>query len=156
MSSSGSSRTTHLNHSLLLSLLLPPFLPFCLALAPLPFLTLTFLLLSLSPDLEVQVEVIRIKNRLDPAHNAARSAGYRDVALNLRVMCAAARRLGVDTHVCEVQLLLRKFADLKVASRPTSSATITPLHGHCLDRLNDRCRAPQKPLSLDELDQVYY
>ena len=85
----------------------------------------SLILLLISSNFYVQVEVIRIKNRLDPAHNAARSAGYRDVALNLRVMCAAARRLGVDTHVCEVQLLLRIFADLKVAPGPRPSPPLT-------------------------------
>jgi hypothetical protein len=54
-----------------------------------------------------QMEVISVKNKLDPAHDAATSACYLDVALNLRVVCTAERRCGVDTHVCEVQLLLR-------------------------------------------------
>ena len=55
-----------------------------------------------------------MKNRLDPGYDAAASGGYRDVALNLRLTGVAARELGVETHVCEVQLLLRPFAELKV------------------------------------------
>ena len=60
------------------------------------------------------VAVARVKNRLDPAHNASPSAGYRSVALNLRLISAEARLLGIEAHVAEVQLLLREFAELKV------------------------------------------
>ena len=47
-------------------------------------------------------------------YDGAATAGYRDVALNLRLRTAAAIELGVDAHVCEVQLLLRQFAEIKV------------------------------------------
>ena len=47
-------------------------------------------------------------------NDGAATAGYRDVALNLRLRTAAAIELGVDAHVCEVQLLLRQFAEIKV------------------------------------------
>ena len=57
--------------------------------------------------------VCRVKNRLDPGYDSARSLGYRDVALNLRLSTAAACKLGCDLHVCELQLLLRPFAMLK-------------------------------------------
>jgi hypothetical protein len=66
------------------------------------------------------VDVARVKNRLDPAHNAGPSAGFRSLALNLRVITAEARRLGIEAHVAEVQLLLREFAELKV--RPIAGA----------------------------------
>ena len=56
----------------------------------------------------------QIKNRLDPGYDAQISAGYRDVGLNLRIGGTMAMELGVETHVCEVQLLLRPFAELKV------------------------------------------
>lgn len=64
------------------------------------------------------VEVLRIKNRLDPeaaAHGgaeeaAARATGYRDVGVNLRVTSAAARGRGVDGHVAEVRGSLRRLA----------------------------------------------
>jgi hypothetical protein len=55
---------------------------------------------------------------MDPDYDGCASAGYRDVSLNLRVVGAAARRLGVEGHVCEVQLLLRRFAELKVRRLP--------------------------------------
>jgi hypothetical protein len=60
------------------------------------------------------VEVLRIKNRLDPEYDSARSAGYRDVGVNLRLVTPETRALGVSAHVCELQLLLRRFAELKV------------------------------------------
>ena len=60
---------------------------------------------------------MRVKNRLDPAHDAAASGGYRDVGLNLRLDSDKTRQLGVDGHVCEVQLLLLQFAEIRV--RPT-------------------------------------
>ncbi len=60
------------------------------------------------------VDVARVKNRLDPFFDTAPSAGFRSLALNLRVVTADARRMGIETHVAEVQLLLREFAELKV------------------------------------------
>jgi hypothetical protein len=62
-------------------------------------------------------EVLRIKNRLDPGFDPALSAGYRDVSLSLRIATAETRALGVDLHVCELQLLLRAFHALKVNDR---------------------------------------
>ncbi len=60
------------------------------------------------------VELLRVKNRLDPEYDSKSSAGYRDLGLNLRLLSAQTRELGVEAHVCEVQLLLRPFAQLKV------------------------------------------
>ena len=60
------------------------------------------------------VSVARIKNRLDPDYNSAPSAGYRSMSLNLRIVTGEARRMGIEAHVAEVQLLLRPFAELKV------------------------------------------
>jgi hypothetical protein len=48
------------------------------------------------------------------SYDGAESLGYRDVAFNLRLRTAAAREFGVDTHICEVLLLLRPFAEIKV------------------------------------------
>ena len=48
------------------------------------------------------------------SYDGSETAGYRDVALNLRLCTAAALELGVELHVCEVQLLLRRFAEIKV------------------------------------------
>ena len=60
------------------------------------------------------VVVVRVKNRLRADYDARQSAGYRDVMVNLRVATAETVRLGVDGHVCELQLVLRSFAELKV------------------------------------------
>ena len=62
-----------------------------------------------------EVFVVRCKNRLDPDCNSAYSAGYRDVSLNLRIQNNASARIGVDCHVCEVQLMLKSFASIKNA-----------------------------------------
>mmetsp|Transcript_24498 Transcript_24498/g.48950 ORF Transcript_24498/g.48950 Transcript_24498/m.48950 type:complete len:163 (+) Transcript_24498:2-490(+) len=85
--------------------------------------------------------VMRCVNRLDPEYNAEqRSAGYRDVSLNLEVgWCDIAGpeqefrfeavedwdRLRCQRHVCEVQLLLRSMHELKVQ-----------LHQHYTQRRN--------------------
>ncbi len=61
-----------------------------------------------------QVYVVRVKNRLDPGYDGAESAGYRSVSLNLRIVTAETMALGVDTHVCELQLLHVSFAKIKV------------------------------------------
>ena len=53
-------------------------------------------------------------NQLWPRYDSTKSAGYRDVALNLCLRTAAARELGVEMHVCEVQLMLLPFAEMKV------------------------------------------
>jgi hypothetical protein len=52
---------------------------------------------------------------MDPAF-AARDLGYRDVAVNLCVDSAEARALGVEGHVCELQLLLLPIDALKVGT----------------------------------------
>mmetsp|Transcript_8411 Transcript_8411/g.16762 ORF Transcript_8411/g.16762 Transcript_8411/m.16762 type:complete len:156 (-) Transcript_8411:21-488(-) len=62
-------------------------------------------------DKDVIIE--RVKNRLDPAQDAVSTGGYRDVALNIRLSTQETRGLGIDTHFCEVQLILTKFAAMK-------------------------------------------
>ncbi len=37
------------------------------------------------------------------------------MGLNLRIVSGATTELGLETHVCELQLLLRPYAELKVA-----------------------------------------
>jgi len=59
------------------------------------------------------VVVVRIKNRLDRNYDSSISAGYRDVVLNIRILTSETLRLGLETHVCELQLILKKFAELK-------------------------------------------
>ena len=60
------------------------------------------------------VVVVRVKNRLNPGFDATDSGGYRDVNLNLCIDVPATRRLAVHAHVCELQLILKDFALLKV------------------------------------------
>mmetsp|Transcript_34638 Transcript_34638/g.50728 ORF Transcript_34638/g.50728 Transcript_34638/m.50728 type:complete len:100 (-) Transcript_34638:283-582(-) len=56
------------------------------------------------------VQILRIKNRLSPDYDAAQlSGGYRDVALNLILITPETQRLGLNGHVCEVQLILKPF-----------------------------------------------
>mmetsp|Transcript_5673 Transcript_5673/g.18249 ORF Transcript_5673/g.18249 Transcript_5673/m.18249 type:complete len:132 (-) Transcript_5673:251-646(-) len=57
--------------------------------------------------------LVRAKNRLDPGQDSAASCGFRNLSLNLRVDCAESRRLGAETHVCEVQLIMTAMAHIK-------------------------------------------
>ncbi len=67
---------------------------------------------SIIADREIQV--VRVKNRMDPEYNAHQSAGYRDVSLNMRIVNDRAEQFGLSGHVVEVQLLLKSVAELKV------------------------------------------
>ena len=69
-------------------------------------------LTAMSKDPEI--ELARIKNRFDPALKSAESAGYRNIAVNLRVDTPETRALGIESHVCEVQLLIICMAAIKV------------------------------------------
>ncbi len=69
-------------------------------------------LCSISADPDVQI--VRVKNRLDPAYKSAVSAGYRDVVLNLKICNERTLDLCVNEQVCEVQLVHLRFAELKV------------------------------------------
>ena len=42
--------------------------------------------------------------------------GGSDVSLNLRIVTERTTALGVDGHICELQLILLSFAELKVYS----------------------------------------
>lgn len=58
-----------------------------------------------------EVVVLQVRNRLRPDYDAPLlSQGYRDVNLSLRFDTPECRRLGIDLHVCEVQLLLSEYA----------------------------------------------
>jgi hypothetical protein len=59
-------------------------------------------------------QVLRVKNRFSLGYDSAQSAGYRDVGVNLRICTPSTRALGAAVHVCELQLILRPFAELKV------------------------------------------
>ena len=65
-------------------------------------------------DSDTDVTVARVKNRLHPSFDSMISAGYRNVALNIRIVTEETKFLGLETHVCEVQLLLLKMAEIKV------------------------------------------
>ena len=58
--------------------------------------------------------LVRVKNRLDPAYDSSLSAGYRDVCVNLIFSNDLAKNLGLERHICEVQLVLLSYAKLKV------------------------------------------
>jgi hypothetical protein len=60
------------------------------------------------------VMISRIKNRFEPNLDSDASAGYRNLAVNLRIVTNDARLLGVEMHICEVQLLLLHMAAIKV------------------------------------------
>jgi len=62
---------------------------------------------------DLDVDIVRVKNRLHPSYDSWKSAGYRDVLVNLRIVNEATRKLGVDGHVCELQLVLKGFMDLR-------------------------------------------
>jgi len=66
-------------------------------------------LLSADPD----VRLCRAFNRLRLDFDSAESAGYRDLLLNLRLDTPETRRMGVDGHVCEVQLIPLELALVK-------------------------------------------
>ena len=51
---------------------------------------------------------------MDRSFDSAQTAGYRDVSINLRLVNSRTAELGVDTHVCELQLILLPIFRLKV------------------------------------------
>ncbi len=59
-------------------------------------------------------ELMRVKNRMSLGLDGRESAGFRNVSMNLRIRDEDAKSFGVDTHVCELQLLLLDFAKLQV------------------------------------------
>jgi len=59
-----------------------------------------------------EVVVVRVKNRYTRDYDGKETAGYRDVSLNLRIDNEVTRGLGVETHVCELKLLLTSYANL--------------------------------------------
>ncbi|EKX41057.1 hypothetical protein GUITHDRAFT_112793 [Guillardia theta CCMP2712] len=60
-----------------------------------------------------EIEVVRIKNRLDPDFDSKISGGYRDIGINLRIVSTQTKKEGVEGHICELQLLLEDFHKLK-------------------------------------------
>jgi len=81
-------------------------------------------------ETDEELEVVRIRNRMDPAADPACTGGFRNVLVNLRITSDWTRRLGVDLHVCELQLTLRAFA-----------AAVTP-ESHRRYLILRNCRSP--------------
>ncbi len=61
-----------------------------------------------------EARLVRIKNRLDLLYDEGQSAGYRNLALNLSLATDWTCSLGLEEHVCELQLILKSFAEVKV------------------------------------------
>ena len=95
---------------------------------------------------DVEVTVMRVTNRLRDGYDTAATAGYRDVMLNLTIATSETRQLGLDAVVCELQLALTDFAQIKVRALslkflflivgrygnvPKSAAIAGKLENHC-------------------------
>jgi hypothetical protein len=91
------------------------------------------------------VSIVRIKNSLDPQFDAARTAGYRDVNLNIRILerGSDASKKGDEGKtkgqplatfmISEVQLILRDFAMVIGPPPPVTTCPHTPpshVRGH--------------------------
>ena len=62
---------------------------------------------------DVQLQIVRVKNRLTHNYDRMESAGYRDVLVNLCISNALTQKLGLTLHICELQLSLKRFMILK-------------------------------------------
>lgn len=60
-----------------------------------------------------EISLCRIKNYMGAGYVHKRSAGFRAVIINLRICTRAAMDLGLDTHVCELQLVMTKMVQLQ-------------------------------------------
>ncbi len=59
------------------------------------------------------VAVVAVKNRMREGHSAKQSAGFRDVHINLVMKGGEAERLGVSSHVWELQLMVASVCKLR-------------------------------------------
>jgi hypothetical protein len=66
---------------------------------------------SMAVDPEAQL--LRVVNKLRPGYRA-NAGGFRSVLVNIKLATQHARMLGLDRHVCELQLILIDFARMKV------------------------------------------
>eukprot|EP00912_Choanoflagellata_sp_UC4_P001988 UC4_evm2s1277 len=57
--------------------------------------------------------ILQIKNRFHDDYDSKDSAGYRNICLSLALVNDVTMSLGVDIHVCELQLGLKAFDDYK-------------------------------------------
>jgi len=60
-----------------------------------------------------QVRITGVKNRFNDDYDVRKSAGYRDVHMNLVLTTDRASQLGIASHQWELQLLLRPLAELR-------------------------------------------
>ncbi|EKX47673.1 hypothetical protein GUITHDRAFT_106661 [Guillardia theta CCMP2712] len=79
--------------------------------------------------LDQDISVKRIKNRLDPDLDPWSTAGYRDVAIHLCLVCQEAYNLGLEGHVCELLLIPKDMHDIKIGSRHRKYVTWRNLRG---------------------------
>ena len=62
---------------------------------------------------DARVAILQIKNRFRLDYDSGMSAGYRNLSISLLVVDELTMRLGVDAHVCELQLGLEEIDSLK-------------------------------------------
>jgi len=60
-----------------------------------------------------EIQVLRVKNRMSPSYNSRESCGYRDVLINFCLNTPLTRQLGLSDHVCEAQIILKRFYEQK-------------------------------------------
>ena len=63
------------------------------------------------------------KISLTPIRHEQESAGLRMVVVNLRIDSKQTRILGIETHVCELQLVLRQVVEKQVIISVNFQAT---------------------------------
>jgi len=66
--------------------------------------------------IDPSIQLLRVKNSLAFDADVSKTAGYRCVCLNLRVMSEETKMLGCEAHICEVQLLLLAYGDTRSKS----------------------------------------
>ena len=65
--------------------------------------------IRMDPD----VVLLSVKNRYSEDYVDMKTAGYRDLNVNLRIETEESEAMGVQLHICELQLILTEFARLK-------------------------------------------
>ena len=65
---------------------------------------------------------------MDPSFNSAKSAGYRDVVINMRLVDPLSCYLGCNTHLVELQLIPAPIFEIKVCApaSPSLSHSLSP------------------------------
>eukprot|EP00960_Hanusia_phi_P028102 747212-Hanusia_phi.AAC.1 len=59
------------------------------------------------------IHIVRVKNRFDESYPSNESGGYRDICLNIRISTQYTRKFFIDRHLCELQLVLKSFMELR-------------------------------------------